>query len=182
MTEWWNSGLSKDIVFMVPEEWGGGDEILDIVIPATGALDNKLLSIGEVSEFDNPTFAHMLGLYQAQFGAGTAPGHNYGFNFGDGLVIGSLAAIAAGDASPEAISAHMVAVANPPGVEVYTYAEGKKLLEEGKQINYQGAASPDDFDEYGNVFGPLSTVGLVDGSWEQIAIYSAAEQDAFANK
>ena len=42
-------------------------------------------------------------------------------------------------------------VANPPGTAVYSFAEGKKLLAQKQKINYEGASSRLDFDQYGDV-------------------------------
>ena len=71
------------------------------------------------------------------------------------LVVGMFAgsAQAAEEDSGEAIAKNMRMVANPPGVVVHTIEEGKAALLLGKEINYEGASGPCDFDEYGNVAG-----------------------------
>lgn len=45
--------------------------------------------------------------------------------------------------------------ARPGAVKVYTFAEGKAALAKGEQINYEGVASNDDFDQWHNVAGPF---------------------------
>ena len=37
------------------------------------------------------------------------------------------------------------------GVKVYSAVEGLKLLAEGKEINYEGASGPCDFNEIGDI-------------------------------
>jgi ABC-type branched-subunit amino acid transport system substrate-binding protein len=51
------------------------------------------------------------------------------------------------------------AISNAPGEEVGPGVEGiaraLALIAEGAEINYQGAAGPVDFDENGDVVGPI---------------------------
>jgi branched-chain amino acid transport system substrate-binding protein len=69
----------------------------------------------------------------------------------DMVVCLALAMEAAGpNASVAAINAKMREIANPPGTKVYSFAEGKEALKKGK-INYEGASSVLDFDQYGDV-------------------------------
>src|SRR6056297_2841270 len=46
-------------------------------------------------------------------------------------------------------------VANPPGevVTINEFAKGKKLISQGKDIQYVGGSGPVDFDEHGDVAG-----------------------------
>jgi len=71
----------------------------------------------------------------------------------DAMTIICLAMLASGEATGEGIAENMRRVANPPGVAVYSLAEGKEQLLLGNEINYEGASGPCDFDEYGNVAG-----------------------------
>ncbi|NIO07361.1 MAG: amino acid ABC transporter substrate-binding protein, partial [Deltaproteobacteria bacterium] len=82
--------------------------------------------------------------------------HAFAVNLYDAIILGALAIQAAGKATSEAVSEFVPKVANPPGVKVHSYPEGKKALEEGKEINYEGGGSLCDFDEYGNVYPPSS--------------------------
>lgn len=49
-------------------------------------------------------------------------------------------------------------VSNPPGTKVTTYAQGYKLIKEGKKINYTGVSGPMDFNQFHNVIGGWSAV------------------------
>ena len=93
-------------------------------------------------------------IFQAKFRNFTGRELGYGAaNCYDAMAIFLLALEAAGEASGEAIAENMRKVANPPGVVVGTIEEGKAALMLGKEINYEGASGPCDFDEYGNVAG-----------------------------
>lgn len=93
-------------------------------------------------------------IFQAKFRNFTGRELGYGAaNCYDAMAIFLLALEAAGEASGEAIAENMRRVANPPGVVVGTIEEGKAALMLGKEINYEGASGPCDFDEYGNVAG-----------------------------
>jgi branched-chain amino acid transport system substrate-binding protein len=68
----------------------------------------------------------------------------------DMVTVLALAMEAANSVEIPAINAKMREVANPPGQTVYSYAEGKAALKNGK-INYDGASSVLDFDAKGDV-------------------------------
>lgn len=85
------------------------------------------------------------------------------------------AALRDGQVTRETIARNIAIVANPdPGdVEVTSYTEGKKALEAGKEINYQGLVGPVDFDEYGNITAPFAIRQVQDGAWTTVATISA---------
>jgi branched-chain amino acid transport system substrate-binding protein len=86
---------------------------------------------------------------------GSEPGYGVP-NCYDAMVLYGLAIQAAGKATGEGIAENMRKVANPPGIKVYSFAEGKEQLLLGNDIDYEGASGPCDFDEYGNVAGGFS--------------------------
>jgi neutral amino acid transport system substrate-binding protein len=63
----------------------------------------------------------------------------------------ALAIEAAKDPSGTGINSTMKSISGPPGTQVGSFAEGAKLIREGKKIDYQGASGPIDFDENGNI-------------------------------
>lgn len=183
LKEWWDSALTKDILWMVPDEWPE-PETLMAVLPAEGALDNRMVGPAAakgdlLKQFVGESYDIFINEYQKVYGAGTEPEHGFAINFWDILNIGALAIVAAGEATPEAVSANIVKVATPPGIKVHTYADGKRLLEEGKEIDYEGAGSLCNYDEYGNVYPPSGMFMVINGKWEQIKVYSPAEQAEF---
>jgi ABC-type branched-subunit amino acid transport system substrate-binding protein len=93
----------------------------------------------------------------------------------DALVGLALAFERAGSTDPEKIMEAIPYVCNPPGIEVGSYEEGAKLLREGKDINFQGASGPIDFNKYGNVMA-AGTVNVVkNGEWVQLRMIPAEE-------
>ncbi len=70
----------------------------------------------------------------------------------DAVIMAALAMTAAHTTNPHVWVNYITKISNPPGIPVYTYAQGVKLLKEGKKINYQGASGPEDFNKYHNVF------------------------------
>jgi len=184
MKQWWDSALTKDILWLVPDEWPT-PEVLEAITPAEGAFDNKMVAPNPTSgeplkEYVGESYDIMMAQFKKVYGAGAEPEHAFAINLWDAIIVGALAIQAAGEATPEAVSEYVPKVASPPGVKVYSYEEGKKALEEGKDIDFEGAGSDCNFDEYGNVYPPSSMYMVIDGKWEQTeAVYSSAEQAEF---
>jgi branched-chain amino acid transport system substrate-binding protein len=76
----------------------------------------------------------------------------------DATMLLALAIEHAGSTEGAAIRDSLHAVANPPGEVVLPgeFAKAKELLEAGEEINYEGAAGPQDFDDVGDVPGVYS--------------------------
>jgi len=96
-------------------------------------------------------------------------------NMYDAVNIVALAIEAAGEATGRAISQNIRKVANPPGIKVYSYAEGLAHLLRGHEINYEGASGSCDFDKYGNVLGYSRIQQVQNGKWTDIKFYSSEE-------
>jgi ABC-type branched-subunit amino acid transport system substrate-binding protein len=79
----------------------------------------------------------------------------------------------------EKIGQSMRKIGNPPGTKVTTFAEGKEALNAGEKINYQGAATPCNFDKQGNVFGPMAHFKATTSAWEINDIFPASEMSEF---
>ncbi len=98
----------------------------------------------------------------------------YDQNAYDAMILLGLAIEAAGSTSSgKAINDALVKAANPPGVEVTTFVEGVKALRAGKDINYQGASGPVDFNQYGNVDSSFALMEVQGDSLEQIRFIPA---------
>jgi len=70
----------------------------------------------------------------------------------DAANVAFLAAMKSCSSSPAKIKANLISVSGPPGVKV-TYlqmAKAIKLLQAGKEVDYEGAFSPVDFDKNGD--------------------------------
>jgi len=93
----------------------------------------------------------------------------------DAINIYALAVQAAGKVEGEAIAHKIRYVANPPGVKVYSYAEGLAHLLLGHDINYEGASGPCDFNKFGDIMGNARIVQVQNGKWVDVAFYSGEE-------
>jgi hypothetical protein len=121
--------------------------------PAPGpAFDEFSESFGEVNDGEPGTFA--------------AEGY-------DSVNQLALAFDAHGAVERQAIPEQLRKISNPPGTKVTTFAEGKKELANGNDINYNGADNPQNFDKNGNVVGPFSILQAKGGTWESIKTYRA---------
>lgn len=74
-------------------------------------------------------------------------------NTWDAAALLVLAAQAGGDTSSVAIKDNLIKVSNAPGTEVSDVCQALGFLREGQEINYQGASSEVDFDEFGDIGG-----------------------------
>lgn len=113
-------------------------------------------------------------IFQAKFI--TASGRKLGYgvpNCYDAMAIFLLALEAADEHTGIAITENVRKVANPPGIVVHTIEEGKAALMLGKEINYEGASGPCDFDDYGNVAGGYAKyIFNAEGKGELVKYYS----------
>ncbi|HKT44895.1 MAG TPA: ABC transporter substrate-binding protein [Gaiellaceae bacterium] len=82
------------------------------------------------------------------------------FNEYDSVVIASLAMTAAKSTNPKVWVKDVVKVADPPGTKCSTYVSCVRLLEKGKDINYEGASGNDDFNKFHNVFSGFQMLGF----------------------
>ena len=71
----------------------------------------------------------------------------------DAATVAFLAAVKACSSSPARIKANLRAVSGPPGAKVTFLTLGKavRLLQSGKDVNYEGTFSPVDFDRNGDI-------------------------------
>ena len=142
-------------------EWFQTGETTKWVIPAWAANPQLVKAVGNeasegifavdsISNEGSPAFAAYDAAYRK---AMNQPGLDnvYAAMTWDMVVTLALAMEAAGaNADVAAIKAKIREVANPEGTKVSTFAEGKEALKKGK-INYEGASSVLDFDEFGDV-------------------------------
>jgi branched-chain amino acid transport system substrate-binding protein len=76
-----------------------------------------------------------------------------------------------GEASGTVIKDNLRTVSNPPGTVVYSFADGAKLIGEGKKINYEGASGSCDFDAIGDILSaPFSVQQVRKGKSEQVMV------------
>ncbi|MGQ3330123.1 ABC transporter substrate-binding protein [Halorubrum sp. FL23] len=100
----------------------------------------------------------------------------------DAVQVAALAIERAGEATPEAIQRNLGPVSRGEGTAVSTFAEGKEALANGEEITYQGAATPVNFTQHGNVFGTVSINTAQDGEFTQTSEVSAADVRSFVEE
>jgi ABC-type branched-subunit amino acid transport system substrate-binding protein len=88
---------------------------------------------------------------------GHAPDSGASFAY-DCTIDFALAITKAHSFSGPAIVKQMMAVSNPPGVQVSDYATGVRDIKKGIKIDYQGVSGPLDFNSYHNVTGAWDVV------------------------
>lgn len=154
MREWYQSGIPSH--WILPG-WAGNVDL----IKAVGAdVAEGVISVDSVSNVGAPSYKLYDDAYRKALGQ---PGSSnvYAAMTWDMVVVLALAIEAAGSTETDAVRDKIRIVANPPGEKVYSFAEGKAALKKGK-INYEGASSVLDFDQYGDVT-PDFGVSFIEG-------------------
>jgi branched-chain amino acid transport system substrate-binding protein len=142
------------------------------VIEQIGAdnLRDRIWITQAASDTNDASYKAFADTFTAAGGNPEAPYAAHGY---DVVFLMALAIEKAGAADRAKIPAALHAVAGPPGVVVRPgeWAKAKKLLAEGKDVNYEGAAGVNDFDKNGDVTG-LFSVNVVgaDGKWSRSMI------------
>jgi len=113
-------------------------------------------------------------LYHTKVAAVSAP---QGY---DSLIAAALAMQKAGTIDGARWNSKITAVTNPPGIKVFTFGQGKRLLSDHRKINYEGVGSSVDFNQYHNVIGPFGVYYFgSDGSIKPLANITSAKLKAF---
>ncbi|XVH33251.1 ABC transporter substrate-binding protein (plasmid) [Haloferacaceae archaeon DSL9] len=139
------------------EDGGYGGQLL----MEDGLRDDALIDeVGEQAEgawiaagsTEGPNYDQFLSSYEEVSDEGL---HPWAVAAYDATNILALAIHHAGETSHEAIQQSIGAVSRPDGTAVTTFAEGKDALDNGDEINYEGAVTDCDFTEHGNVWGDV---------------------------
>ncbi len=145
LREWYQTG--QDVKWIFPG-WAANPDLIK-------ALGNEVvegvISVDSVSNENAASYKALDAAYQKATGKPVST-NVYACMCYDMVMCIALAMEAAGpNANVTQVNAKIREVANPDGTMVYSFAEGKKLLSEKKKINYEGASSKLDFDQYGDV-------------------------------
>lgn len=130
-----------------------------------------------LSADDSPAGKEFVRLLKEEYGEdGTAlagaPGAAQGY---DAAVVAALAMVAGGAATGTAIDENLHRVANAPGVKVTSFADGKRELEAGNEIDYVGASGPLEFNDSNTAAPDYGVFQVKDGTFVPIARYTAAQ-------
>lgn len=144
LKEWYESGQPCN--WIIPG-WAANSQL----VQALGAeVTEGVISVDSIANETAASFADFGKRYEKATGH-DANSNIYAAMTYDMVIVWALAMEAAGPgASVAAINAKIREIANPDGTKVYSFAEGKAALKSGK-INYEGASSRLDFDEFGDV-------------------------------
>lgn len=145
LREWYQSG--QDVKWILPG-WAANAELVK-------ALGNEVvegvISVDTVSNENAASYKNLDVQYRKAMGKPISSNVYAAMTY-DMAICLALAMEAAGpNATTVQVNAKLREVSNPPGTMVYSFAEGKKLLAQKQKINYQGASSRLDFDQYGDV-------------------------------
>jgi branched-chain amino acid transport system substrate-binding protein len=144
LREWFQSGETTK--WVIPG-WAANP---DLIKALGNEVTEGVISVESVSNEQSQAFKIYDAAYQKamnQSGLNNA----YAAMTWDMVTVLALAMEAAGpNADIAAINAKFREIANPPGKQVSSFAEGKEALKSGK-INYEGASSVLDFDQSGDV-------------------------------
>lgn len=168
---------------IILQEWqrrGYGGNFLfspDMIVPEIAALAGQGIEISDgvaraaIAAYDteSPAYASYAPRFEEITGEPPTPGL-YDANQYDQYIILALAMAKADSTDNEAVAAAIPEVLNPPGTEVFTYAEGLAAIEAGEDIDYHGASSSLDVNEFGNLSSPnYGEQHVIDGEWTQVA-------------
>jgi len=145
LREWYQTG--QDVKWILPG-WAANPELVK-------ALGNEVvegvIAVDTVSNENAASYKNLDVQYRKAMGKPISSNVYAAMTY-DMAISLALAMEAAGpNATPLQVNAKLREVSNAPGVMVYSFAEGKKLLAQKQKINYQGASSRLDFDQYGDV-------------------------------
>jgi branched-chain amino acid transport system substrate-binding protein len=143
MREWFQSG--QPVKWIMPG-WAASPDL----VKAVGAeVLEGVISVDSVSNEQAPSYKAYDEAYRKATGQ-AGQSNVYAAMTWDMVHVLALAIEAANATDTAAVNAKIRDVANPEGQKVYTFAEAKEALKKGK-INFEGASSVLDFDQYGDV-------------------------------
>lgn len=162
LREWFQSGHEN--AWIIPA-WAANPEL----VKALGSeATNGIISVDTVSNVDADSYKELSARYKKATGVELAD-NVYASMAYDMVISLALAANKAGkDASSMDISRQLREVSNPPGEKVYSFAQGKKAMEAGQKIDYEGASSRLNFDEYGDSNPDFGVYVIKDGKFDRV--------------
>lgn len=148
-------GLGGDKIPVIGSDLTAAPEWIKAIGAARAAT--QLTSIIPSSGATGPAGQTFLKTYQQLF---SHPPRTFSSHFYDAMNVGALAMVDAKSIDPKVYVNSIVDVTTPgpDKTVVYTYADGLKLLQQGKKIKYYGAGSPMTFNKFHCVTGSFEAV------------------------
>lgn len=147
----------------------------DLITDDVAALPNadQLTAALTAFDVDSPAYKSYAERFRAATGGDPEPGM-YDANNYDQYILFALAMEAAKSTNGADVAGKIIEVASAPGKKVYSFAEGKEALAAGEEIDFDGASSTLDMNEFGNLNSPiLAILTAKDGVWtpgEQVEV------------
>ena len=132
-----------------------------------GAVEGATAIVGATAydTENNPAWDAYVPRFEEKIGDPPEIGFYDAWQYDQYIILG-LAMAAAGTTDGAAVAAAIPAIANPPGVEVFTYAQGLAELEAGNEIDYHGTTSNMNLNSVGNLLSPvMAVIQVADGDW-----------------
>lgn len=162
LREWYQSGHKNS--WIIPA-WAANP---DLVKALGDDATNGILAVDTVSNVNADSYKDLSVRYKKVTGSDLSDNVYAAMTY-DMVISLALAAQKAGKgASSQKISDNIRAVSNPPGQKVYSFAQGKKLLEAGKPIDYEGASSRLNFDKYGDSNPDFGVYQIENGKFDRV--------------
>jgi branched-chain amino acid transport system substrate-binding protein len=165
LREWDRRGYGG-VIFLSP------DMLAPEVAKLGGAVEEgKTVGVTPVFDEESPGYKSFARRYEEATGDQPTPALWEAGQY-DGIILLGLAMTAAGKLDGKAVRDQIVEVANAPGQECFTYRECMALLEDGKEINYHGASTTIEFNEFGNLAtAPMGESHAENGNWVQVKVH-----------
>ncbi len=162
LNEWKRRGM-QDIPLILTTDLLSPD-IAEIVSSVEGA--SAIAAATAYDTVDNPAYDSYVPRFEAKIGDPPEIGFYDAWQYDQYIILG-LAMEKAGTTDGPAVAAAIPEITNPPGVEVFTYADGLAELDAGNDIDYHGTTSNMNLNDVGNLESPvMSVLAVTDGSWE----------------
>jgi neutral amino acid transport system substrate-binding protein len=145
----YESGLAKGIPFLLTDGMYAGD----LAKKVGNSNDGKFIAAGVLGTIPGSNGSALADFTKVWEGELKKSVEAYAPHSWDAAALLVLAAQAAKQNTGVGIQSKVTEVANAPGVEVSNVCDALKLLQEGKDINYQGASGNVDIDANGDVIG-----------------------------
>ncbi len=145
--------------------WIGTDFVNDPFANATGETGEGVIGINPA-----PIITDRYEEWKAKLEdlRGEEGGPAFSANAYDAMMIIALAIEAAGEPTRQGVLDNLRKVANPPGELVTSFEQGQELLAQGDDIDYEGIAGAQDFNELGDVVTSLQVVVIEEGRLNRI--------------
>lgn len=145
LREWFQTGTPMK--WIIPG-WAANPQLVQALGPA---VTQGIIAVESVSNEGAPAFAAYDAAHRRAMGNQPGTANAYAAMTWDMANTLALAIEQAKSFETAAINAAIRQVANPPGEAVATFAEGKAAIAAGRKVNYEGASSVLDFDQFGDV-------------------------------